>query len=168
MAFNQDGSALASTSADGTIRLWRDGSSAGVLDVGAASPLAFTKDGAGLVYRAGEELRLWDLTTEIATVLDHPTYVYTTSYSPDGTRLASGCFVGPAFVWDPIDGRRVASYEYHAGALGFTTVLNGRFKGGWTTRHYGVPTSGVHAIQMELAQRAYMKEAPPWSPRARS
>ncbi len=42
-------------------------------------------------------------------------------------------------------------------------VLNGRFKGGWTTRHYGRPGDGVHAIQMELAQRAYMIEAPPWT-----
>ena len=47
-------------------------------------------------------------------------------------------------------------------AKGFDHVLNGRFKGGWTTRHYGRPDSGQHAIQMELAQRAYMNEAAPW------
>jgi formiminoglutamase len=46
---------------------------------------------------------------------------------------------------------------------GYDWVLNGRFKGGWTTRHYGRPQDGVHAIQMELAQRAYMDEAPPWT-----
>ena len=40
----------------------------------------------------------------------------------------------------------------------FDHVLNGRFKGGWTTRHYGRPESGVHAIQMELACRGYMDE----------
>ena len=46
----------------------------------------------------------------------------------------------------------------------YTTVLNGRFKGGWTTRHYGKPETGVHAIQMELAQSAYLaSEAPPWT-----
>lgn len=39
----------------------------------------------------------------------------------------------------------------------FTTVLNGRFKGGWTTRHYGHPENGVHAIQMELAQCRYLQ-----------
>lgn len=42
------------------------------------------------------------------------------------------------------------------------TVLNGRFKGGWSTRHYGQPDNGVHAIQMETAQRAYMEEHAPW------
>jgi len=48
-------------------------------------------------------------------------------------------------------------------AAGFDTVVNGRFKGGWTTRHYGTPHKGLHAIQMELAQRAYMEETAPWT-----
>jgi len=43
-------------------------------------------------------------------------------------------------------------------ASGQSHVVNGRFKGGWTTRHYGRPESGVHAIQMELAMRGYMAE----------
>ncbi|MGR3802787.1 N-formylglutamate deformylase [Marinibacterium profundimaris] len=48
-------------------------------------------------------------------------------------------------------------------AQGYTSVLNGRFKGGWTTRHYGRPAEGYHAIQMELAQPAYLtSEAAPW------
>jgi len=37
-------------------------------------------------------------------------------------------------------------------------VTNGRFKGGYTTRHYGRPGEGVHALQMELACRAYLRE----------
>ena len=41
---------------------------------------------------------------------------------------------------------------------GNNMVVNGRFKGGWTTRHYGRPDEGIHAIQMELAQRGYMAE----------
>ena len=50
------------------------------------------------------------------------------------------------------------------GAQGYTTAVNGRFKGGWTTRHYGEPDKGQHAIQMELAQSTYLTdEAPPWS-----
>ena len=38
-------------------------------------------------------------------------------------------------------------------ASGHGHVVNGRFKGGWTTRHYGRPDDGIHAVQMELAQR---------------
>jgi formiminoglutamase len=45
-----------------------------------------------------------------------------------------------------------------AGAQQFTHVVNGRFKGGYITRHYGDPANGVHAIQMELACRGYMAE----------
>jgi len=43
-------------------------------------------------------------------------------------------------------------------ASAFSRVSNGRFKGGWITRHYGKPERGVHAVQMELACRAYMHE----------
>lgn len=51
-----------------------------------------------------------------------------------------------------------------AAASDFTFVVNGRFKGGWTTRHYGRPEEGVHAIQMELAQSLYLAaEAPPFA-----
>ncbi|MEL6518615.1 MAG: N-formylglutamate deformylase [Pseudomonadota bacterium] len=53
--------------------------------------------------------------------------------------------------------------ELCATAEGYTFVVNGRFKGGWTTRHYGRPDAGFHAIQMELAQSTYMDEAPPWT-----
>jgi len=41
-------------------------------------------------------------------------------------------------------------------AEGYTSILNGRFKGGWTTRYYGKPETGVHAIQMELAQATHL------------
>ncbi len=48
-------------------------------------------------------------------------------------------------------------------AKGYSTVVNARFKGGWTTRHYGQPNAGIHAIQMELAQATYLTaETPPW------
>jgi N-formylglutamate deformylase len=51
-----------------------------------------------------------------------------------------------------------AAVEAICDATGFTRVSNGRFKGGWTTRHYGKPQEGVHAIQLELACRCYLHE----------
>lgn len=45
----------------------------------------------------------------------------------------------------------------------YETAVNGRFKGGYITRHYGDPAADVHAVQMELAQTAYMDEAPPYA-----
>ena len=44
----------------------------------------------------------------------------------------------------------------------FTHVLNGRFKGGHITRHYGDPSQDIHAVQLELCQSAYMEEFEPF------
>lgn len=56
-----------------------------------------------------------------------------------------------------------AAVEVCSSARGYTSILNGRFRGGWTTRHYGRPDRGVHAIQMELAQSTHLEtEAAPF------
>ena len=41
----------------------------------------------------------------------------------------------------------------------FSVAINGRFKGGYITRHYGRPDAGVQAVQLELVQLNYMDEA---------
>ena len=46
-----------------------------------------------------------------------------------------------------------------AGQGDHTHVVNGRFKGGHITRHYGRPAEGWHAVQLEMCQRCYMDEA---------
>ncbi len=43
-------------------------------------------------------------------------------------------------------------------AIRQTSIVDGRFKGGWITRAYGKPAEGVEALQLELACRAYMQE----------
>jgi N-formylglutamate deformylase len=45
----------------------------------------------------------------------------------------------------------------------YTRVSNGRFKGGYITRHYGRPESGVHALQLEMCQSTYMDETAPFA-----
>ena len=65
------------------------------------------------------------------------------------------------------DGKSCAASLAHSAfqvlfeANGFTAVHNGRFKGGYITRHYGEPQHDVHALQLEMAQRCYMDEAAP-------
>lgn len=44
----------------------------------------------------------------------------------------------------------------------YRLAVNGRFKGGYITRHYGDPAHDVHAVQLELAQRTYMRESEPY------
>ncbi len=56
-----------------------------------------------------------------------------------------------------------SAFDVCSAAEGYTSVLNGRFKGGWTTRHYGKPSEGIHAIQLEITQKNYMEEVAPWS-----
>ena len=51
-----------------------------------------------------------------------------------------------------------SSVERLCDITGLTWVTNGRFKGGAITRAFGAPKAGVHAIQMELACRGYMRE----------
>lgn len=50
-----------------------------------------------------------------------------------------------------------------ASAGDFTSVLNGRFVGGYITRHYGQPQNHVHAMQMEMAWINYMDENYPYT-----
>jgi N-formylglutamate deformylase len=64
----------------------------------------------------------------------------------------SGTAADPALV-----ARAMAATE----TAGFSQVLDGRFRGGHITRHYGNPGHGIHAIQLEMAQTTYMDEAEP-------
>jgi N-formylglutamate deformylase len=60
---------------------------------------------------------------------------------------------------DAIVARALAQDDY-------SVAVNGRFKGGHITRHYGQPASNVHAIQLEMCQSTYMNEAAPFDYRA--
>ena len=81
----------------------------------------------------------------------------------------------PVFNIGTYDGRSCAtglarSIESICASSGRPVVVNGRFKGGYITRHYGEPARGIHAVQMELACRAYLDEPPQlaepsWPPR---
>jgi N-formylglutamate deformylase len=62
------------------------------------------------------------------------------------------------------DARLTAAVADACARSDFSHVVNGRFKGGWTTRHYGKPDDGIHAIQLELACRGYMDEPDAPSP----
>jgi N-formylglutamate deformylase len=45
----------------------------------------------------------------------------------------------------------------------FTQVVDGRFKGGHITRHYGRPEHGMHAVQLEMCWSTYMDETDPFA-----
>jgi N-formylglutamate amidohydrolase len=57
--------------------------------------------------------------------------------------------------------RRLAALVEAAADDGYTGVVDGRFVGGYITRHYGRPADNVFAVQMELVQATYMNEDGP-------
>jgi formiminoglutamase len=112
------------------------------------------------------------LETEIARLrADHPAVVLYEAHSIRS--LVPRLFEGelPQFNLGTNSGKAcgaklVRAVEAVCDASGCSRVTDGRFKGGWTTRQYGRPRKGVHAIQMELAMRAYLDEVPAadWPP----
>ncbi|BCQ25116.1 N-formylglutamate deformylase [Caballeronia sp. NK8] len=75
----------------------------------------------------------------------------------------------PDFNFGTVDGASAAPglAEHLAGIVErdgrYSTVANGRFKGGYITRRYGRPGEGVHALQLELTQVSYMEESAPFA-----
>jgi len=63
---------------------------------------------------------------------------------------------------DPALAHTLQRVAAEAGADGFSSVLNGRFTGGYITRHHGRPADRVHAVQLEMTQCSYMQEALPF------
>jgi N-formylglutamate deformylase len=52
----------------------------------------------------------------------------------------------------------IDAVEEHALARGWTVRHDDPYAGGFTTQHYGRPSEGVHAVQVELARRLYLDE----------
>jgi N-formylglutamate deformylase len=75
----------------------------------------------------------------------------------------------PDFNIGTADGRSCAPElglrlaETLTSAEGYSTILNGKFKGGHITRHYGAPSRGRHAVQLELVQETYMDVTAPYA-----
>ncbi|MBZ9726305.1 N-formylglutamate amidohydrolase [Mesorhizobium sp. CO1-1-11] len=42
----------------------------------------------------------------------------------------------------------------------YSVAVDGVFKGGFITRHYGSPENGIHAFQLEMSRAVYMREHP--------
>ena len=69
-----------------------------------------------------------------------------------GTVGGTSCAPG---LRDPLAAVLAAQADY-------SHVVDGRFKGGHITRHFGKPQEGIHAVQLEMCWRAYMDELPPY------
>ena len=122
--FSPDGSLLATTSGDGTARLWdaRSGAVVAVLKGHDETFIqaVFSPDGSQLVTASWDgTARLWDARSgaAVAVLKGHEETVFNAAFSPDGAQLVTASEDGTARLWDARSGAAVAVFKGHDKAV---------------------------------------------------
>ena len=104
VAFDGDGARLATGSSYGTVRVWdpHERTQLGVLSGSRAGirQVAFSADGTRVLAVSGNELGLWDVSSDPRILRGHSTYVYDVRFARRGARIVSLSFDGKLCVWD--------------------------------------------------------------------
>jgi WD40 repeat protein len=169
LAWNADGTLLATGSSDRTARIWDVASGEERKTFrghpGEVNALAYSPDGKHLAVAAGSridrdrpgEVKVWDVEkeTEALTLKGHSSAVLCVAYSPDGKRLATGSGVwdkaaseysrGELKLWDAEKGDEVFALVGHTGEVnGVAFSGDGKLlysgSGDWTVRAWNAET----------------------------
>lgn len=131
VAYNQDGTRLATFSLDGTTKVWEAATGKELFtlsshiqsyDVFGAAPgalLAFSPDGSRLATRDNDIVRIWDPGSEkeVLALSGHTAEVLAIAYSPDGRHIATGSADKTAKVWDATTGKELFTLAGHKDAV---------------------------------------------------
>jgi WD40 repeat protein len=144
LAFSPDGKSLASTSLDGTVKVWSLSPGDEMVTVsgpgaGFGTRVAYNPNGQEYITSGGDgTATLWNADTGEArlTLTGHELEVLSVAFSPDGTRFATGSLDGTAIVWDTAGGRKLltlAGHEFGVRDIAFSPdgrlVATGGFDG---------------------------------------
>jgi WD40 repeat protein len=121
LAFSPDGKMLASTSLDGTVKIWSvtpGNETVTVLSpvTGYGSRVAYDPTGRAFATNGGDgSITLWDVKTgePRLTVKGHDLEVLNLAFSPDGSRFATGSLDGTTIIWDSATGKELLTLSGH-------------------------------------------------------
>jgi WD40 repeat protein/DNA-binding SARP family transcriptional activator/tRNA A-37 threonylcarbamoyl transferase component Bud32 len=133
VAFSADGSMLATTADDGTLKVWNPRTAHLLHTYGGDGQVwgaAFSPDGSRVaaIWWSDQAVRVFDLRSgRRVAQIRAPAPGFTTSFSPDGRRLAVSALDGGGFVADARSGRRLFALDGSGGANDVDWSPNGKW-----------------------------------------
>jgi WD40 repeat protein/transcriptional regulator with XRE-family HTH domain len=121
IAYNSDGTRIATSSFDGTAKVWNAETGKELLTLsghdGFVVGVVFSPDDTRIATSSFDNTAIvWDAETgkELLTLSGHDGFVVGVAFSPDGARIATSSFDSTAIVWDAVTGKKLLTLYGHA------------------------------------------------------